>query len=1050
MKTAAPASPGPARDLGPEGWVSRLARRIRRTQGAPVLLTVTVGVLFAMGWSVVENRRAVLNQAAERLNLETQAQAVHLETLLSTGLGRLGAGLAAEVARIRRTGPAPPLDQALDMALLHAPGVTGVTVRDGSSTVIVDWRRAFPVPGTAPVALPPLAWEPGPGKGELISDIPSGGHSTTLSLVVDAKRVLGTVVGETRPPTSCVGLYAGVHEVVHLGFCPAQILTAWSGRAGASGGVWMDQNWIFAVYPVGGTGLVLAAGIPEEPLLAHWRRDSTLVGVLGVILAAGMGITLLTMLSQTARVLASEDALRQRERQLSHALQGSGVGFWEWRPDPAPGLLLLYEGAIAGEHLAWSNFLERVWPQDRIRVRRAFESHLDAPQAPLDVRFRLDLGDARPIWVRLQGRAVETEGGRRPLRLTGLWSDISEQTAADLERRRLAVAMESSPLAVLTSDPRGLVEVASRKIEAMTGLAPELLAGRPLVDLWDDETPASTRAALASALDKGQPWQGEMVSRHPGSDRMIWQRVSLSPIRDTEGGLTGFVSVHEDVTEHHVLQERLELQISTVNAVLDAAPSGILVADTEGRPRLINQRLRWTWGLHPSQIQTDQPWALFSTLAAQVVDPPDFLETVRALSASPGESEVGCDLRLGDGRVIERHSMAIFGDDGVSWGRVWFFTDVTEHKRVERALSDQLEFQHTLVNTLPNPVFYTDRAGRVLGCNRAFADFLGLTPEAVFGLTLEDLFDRPCAEDLGAQDSALMAQGGLRFFEITLTDVHKIARSLAVAKAAFTDAQGQVNGVVGVLTDITDLKRVAEELRRSNQELEQFAYVASHDLQEPLRMVSSYLGLLKRRYGDCLGADADEFIGFAINGAHRMQALIHDLLQFSRIDTRGNPLAPVASAECVRLATENLRIAIDEADAVIETGPLPRVLADGAQLTSLFQNLIGNAIKYRSSERRPHVRVGAEQKGENWEFHVTDNGIGIDPRFAEKVFMIFQRLQTRERYEGTGIGLALAKKIVERHGGRIWLEGAEGVGTTFRFTLPVIVGDEGEGVPGRG
>jgi len=263
---------------------------------------------------------------------------------------------------------------------------------------------------------------------------------------------------------------------------------------------------------------------------------------------------------------------------------------------------------------------------------------------------------------------------------------------------------------------------------------------------------------------------------------------------------------------------------------------------------------------------------------------------------------------------------------------------------------------------------------------------------------------------------------------------------MAVAKTAFADTQGRISGVVAVLTDISDLKRAAEDLRRSNQELEQFAYVASHDLQEPLRMVSSYLGLLKRRYGDRLGQDADEFMDYAINGAHRMQALIQDLLQFSRIDTRGAPLTRVASGECLRLAVENLRVALEEADACLDLGPMPEVQADSAQLTSLFQNLIGNAVKYRAPDRAPVVRVGASRRGDHWEFYVSDNGIGIDPKFADKVFMIFQRLQTRDRYEGTGIGLALAKKIIERHGGRIWLEGAEGLGTTFRFTLAAAPG----------
>lgn len=230
--------------------------------------------------------------------------------------------------------------------------------------------------------------------------------------------------------------------------------------------------------------------------------------------------------------------------------------------------------------------------------------------------------------------------------------------------------------------------------------------------------------------------------------------------------------------------------------------------------------------------------------------------------------------------------------------------------------------------------------------------------------------------------------------------------------------------------------RYARQLERSNADLQQFAYVASHDLQEPLRQVASYAQLLARRYRDQLGADANDFIDYMVDGARRMQQLIHDLLSFSRAGARGAKMAPVECGSIVDQVLTDLRQPIEETEARITRDPLPTVTADGRQLSQVFQNLVSNAIKFRA-QTPPQVHISAEQKNGDWHFQVRDNGIGIRPEFADKIFVIFQRLHGKAEFPGTGIGLAICKRIVERHDGRIWVEPNPDGGSTFSFTIPV-------------
>jgi len=263
-----------------------------------------------------------------------------------------------------------------------------------------------------------------------------------------------------------------------------------------------------------------------------------------------------------------------------------------------------------------------------------------------------------------------------------------------------------------------------------------------------------------------------------------------------------------------------------------------------------------------------------------------------------------------------------------------------------------------------------------------------------------------------------------RILEIARTVGHQIGQFIArkQAEAELQEANSQ-------------LILKAQQLSRSNAELEQFAYVASHDLQEPLRMIASYTQLILRRYGDRFDGDAREFMDFIVDGATRMKQLIEDLLAYSRVGTHGKAFRPTDSGAAVQKALANLRAAIESSNGTVTCDPLPTINADEFQLVQLFQNLIGNALKFKGAET-PHVHISVNEQADTWTFGVKDNGIGIDGEYFDRIFMVFQRLHSRTDYPGTGIGLAICKKVVDRHGGRLWIESGVGSGSTFWFTVP--------------
>lgn len=311
---------------------------------------------------------------------------------------------------------------------------------------------------------------------------------------------------------------------------------------------------------------------------------------------------------------------------------------------------------------------------------------------------------------------------------------------------------------------------------------------------------------------------------------------------------------------------------------------------------------------------------------------------------------------------------------------------------------------------------------------------IGHAVEPGSGTTMQALYPPETWQQVSAARQAALASGGSFSLELQIVRADGTTGWVNSRGEAVRDAQGGIVGLRGTVQDITERKRYDDELRRSNAELEQFAYVASHDLQEPLRMVASYTELLAQRYKGKLDERGDKYIFYAVDGAKRMQRLVSDLLAYSRVGSEGKPLETVATDAVLARVLEMLAPLILEAGAVVEVTPLPEVQGDESQLAQLFQNLIGNAVKFRGTQT-PRVCIDARPDAGRWVFSVADNGIGIEPQYTEQIFQMFQRLHARDEYEGSGIGLAIAKRIVERHGGKLWFESTPGMGTTFHFSL---------------
>jgi PAS domain S-box-containing protein len=504
-----------------------------------------------------------------------------------------------------------------------------------------------------------------------------------------------------------------------------------------------------------------------------------------------------------------------------------------------------------------------------------------------------------------------------------------------------------------------------------------------------------------------------------------------APLRHTDGTTVHLAVTHDITSRKHA--DRTALLLS---AIVDSSDDAIISKDLNGVVMSWNKSAQRLFGYTAEE-------AIGRTIASLIIpddrqdEEPDILARLRRGERVDHFETVR---RRKDGSLLDI-SLTISpvkNAQGVIIGASKIARDITESKRIRSALLESEARFRQLADTMPQIVWTAGPDGRVDYYNERWYEFTGFSRAPSADATWESILHPDDLQRVSDSWSATVHSGEPYNIEYRFFDRRESRWRWFVARALpVRDASGRIAKWFGTCTDIDQQKRVEDELRQANEDLKQFAFSASHDLQEPLRSIKIYSELLTKRYAHKLDGESLKFMAFLRNGATRMEALLRDLLAYTQVSRFDIPVKIVDAKEAFNEALAGLSGIVVDTGAQITTGPLPSLAVSSVHLQQLFQNLIGNALKYRSPERRPLVQVGAERQDGYWVFSVADNGIGIDPEYKENIFGLFKRLHTSDKYPGTGVGLAICQRILDRYHGRIWVESEPGRGSIFRFTLPV-------------
>jgi PAS domain S-box-containing protein len=729
---------------------------------------------------------------------------------------------------------------------------------------------------------------------------------------------------------------------------------------------------------------------------------------------------------------------------------------------PVPMFVKARDGRYLGVNKAWEELFGM--PRERFVGKQVGDLYPQHPEIA-----ELHATRDRELWARPGAQSYPTQivtpDGRRrdtiyykatyppegePEGLVGAIFDVTARARAESALReseeRFRAVVDSANEGMLIYDRSLNIIAGNRAAERIVGLPLAELIGKPgftslLSCIRADGTPLpeSERPTRVTART-GQPQTDLRIGIRRAGGAVTWLSVNTAFLRrvdDTD--YYGVVSTVTDVTEQTLAEARLKESEARFRRTFELAGSGMAHIGMDRRFIRVNRRLCGILGYSEAEMLE---------LTGRQISHPDDLDIINEQRPALHSGEIDA-VRLEkrylrkDGAVVwVKFSMTLERDaDGKPLYEIAVYDDITAQRDTEARLKEsEARFRQTFELAASGICHVVD--GRFVRVNKSLCEILGYSEKELLGKTVKEV-SHPEDRDVTDAERARIRAGEIDSARFEKRYVRADGRVVwaDVAIALVRDVFGMPMYEIAVFDDITERKQAEaalhaahEELKRSNAELEQFAYVASHDLQEPLRMVASYTQLLGRRYAGKLDKDAHEFMSYIVDGATRMKQLIEDLLAYSRVGTKGQDFKPVALEAPLRRALFNLRAGIEEAGAAVTYDPLPTVQGDEVQLGQLLQNLVGNSLKFRSSSV-PRIHIGVSEKNSEYQIEVRDNGIGIEPQYYERIFMVFQRLHNKGEYPGTGIGLAICKKVVERHGGRIWVESRAGEGSSFYFTL---------------
>ncbi|WP_245557660.1 PAS domain S-box protein [Deinococcus peraridilitoris] len=637
------------------------------------------------------------------------------------------------------------------------------------------------------------------------------------------------------------------------------------------------------------------------------------------------------------------------------------------------------------------------------------------------------------------------------------------QTARHSERRFRSLVEATSQI-VWNRASTGEVIVEQPAWQNFTGQTAEQQLGWGWLDAIHPDDRERTQLAWKQAVNTQALYRVEhRLRRHDGAYRFM--RARATPVRNEDGTLLEWVGVHEDITEHHEAEQRLREREARYRALVEYTIVGVTRIDLNGHFIDVNPAAAAFLGYSQAELA--------GMSVKDVTYPPDLNESFAALQTVISGERAAVTLEK---RYVRKNREIVWSNSGVTVVRgadgepqylIAVISNITERKHAEaelhrlnadlesrvrertQDLAQERSFLRALLESLAEGIAVCDEHGQLTLFNDSAVRIVGLPAESLppsewashygvyhpDGITLLATEELPLLRALQGED--------VRDVPIIIDTEDRPRRFVSISGNVIRGESGEKLGAVVAMHDVTaqqlaeqEVRRVNQELQRSNAELAQFAAVASHDLKSPLRTITSYLQLLERRYQGKLDAQGEQMISFTVEAAKRMDTLIDDLLAYSRLG-RERRVRRVDAGQVLQDVLGNLDATIQELNAKVTWSDVPEVIADETQLRQVFQNLVANALKFQPPGRVPEVDVQAIREGDLVRFQVRDNGIGVDPAYFDRIFGIFQRLHGNKQFSGSGIGLAVVKKIIEEHDGSIWVESVVGEGTTFHFTLPV-------------